>query len=127
MKKTLFSILALNNILASGTMTVSAIIKPASIVGFEKTAVMGASLTTNTHIFQDATVHVDIALAEKFTAIKEIYINTNTNTNIEMAIAGSDGYGDLKNGRNTITENYGKIHSSLLNPSKISNFSPFII
>jgi hypothetical protein len=25
------------------------------------------------------------------------------------------------------TENYGKIHSSLLNPSKISNFSPFII
>jgi hypothetical protein len=26
-----------------------------------------------------------------------------------------------------VTENYGKPHPSLLNPSKISNFSPFII
>ncbi len=106
MKKIFSFISILTSIVSAGNIIVTGNIQPASIVGFDESQVNSSTYTTNEDKFLHSEIEVDIRLGEAFTLEKNLYVKSNSTGGLKMAMSASDGYGDLKNGRYSVTVDY---------------------
>ncbi len=114
MKKNILVSMLLVSILHANTISLTATIDVASVVGFNQAEVESLSYQTNVNTFKAIEINSALNLEEYFTITKSIYARSNSSDDLEIRLDSANFGGQLQaSGGNSIAMRY-KIDGTII-------------